>query len=52
MMIRTDVNAYSKEEQREIEAKLKMTGYKKTADCMWVKIYTKGNLEIVVCREW
>lgn len=51
-MIRTEIKCYNKAEQREIENKLKSTGYIKTADCMWVKIYTKGNNEIVVSREW
>lgn len=51
-MITTYVEANTKAEQREIEKKLRQTGYTKTSDCMWVKIYTKGNNEIVVNREW
>ena len=51
-MTRTELNAYTAQEMREIESKLKNTGYKKTADCMWVKIYVKGNLEVVISREW
>ena len=51
-MIRTEVSTYTEKEQREIEKKLKETGYQKTNDCMWTRIYRKGNLEIVISREW
>ena len=51
-MIRTEINAHSEKEQREIERKLKETGYGKISDSMWTKIYRKGNLEIVLNREW
>ena len=51
-MITTQVNVYTQAEQREIETKLKQTGYKKTSDCMWVRIYTKGNNQVVISREW
>lgn len=51
-MIRTEIKCTTREEQREIERKLKETGYKKTTDCMWVKIFVKGNNEIVISREW
>lgn len=51
-MIKTNIKANTQEEQREIERKLKETGYTKIADCMWVKIYTKNNNEITVEREW
>lgn len=51
-MITTYVKANTEAEQRDIEKKLSQTGYTKTSDCMWVKIYTKRNNEIVVSREW
>ncbi|MBO5971341.1 MAG: hypothetical protein J6S14_22940 [Clostridia bacterium] len=51
-MITTYVKANTEAEQRDIEKKLSQTGYTKTSDCMWTKIYTKGNNEIVVNREW
>ncbi len=51
-MIRTEVKTYNENEQRETIAKLANTGYTKTNDCMWAKIFTKGNLEVVVTREW
>lgn len=51
-MITSNVKAYSEKEQREIEWKLKITGYNKTADCMWAKVYSKGDMEIVLEREW
>ena len=31
---------------------LKETGYTKANDCMWIKIYTKNNNEIVLTREY
>lgn len=40
------------EMQRVFEAGLKSTGYTKTADCMWAKIYKKDDTEIVIHREW
>lgn len=51
-MIRTEVKVNGIEEQREVERKLKETGYQKTADCMWTKIFVKNNNEIVVNREY
>lgn len=51
-MIRTEIKAYTENEMREIERKLKVTGYAKTNDCMWVKIYTKNNNQIVLTREF
>ena len=37
----TNVKVKTEKEQREIERKLKETGYRKIADCMWVVIYRK-----------
>ena len=51
-MLRTEIKAYTENEMREIERKLKVTGYAKTNDCMWAKIYTKNNNEIVLTREY
>lgn len=51
-MIRTEIKAFTENEMREIERKLKVTGYTKTNDCMWAKIYTKNNNEIVLTREF
>lgn len=51
-MLRTEIKANSENELREIERKMKETGYTKTNDCMWAKIYIKGNNEIVVTREY
>jgi len=51
-MIKTNIQCYTKKEQMETERKLKETGYQKIADCMWVKIYHKGNNEIIVNREY
>lgn len=50
--MRTEVKAYTENEQREIERKLRETGYRKTADCMWAKVYNNGNLEVIVSREF
>lgn len=51
-MIKTEVKVYLRDEKRDVECKLKATGYVKVADCMWVKIYRKGDNEIVVSREY
>ena len=51
-MITTYVRANTEAEQREIEKKLRQTGYTKTNDCMWAKVYVKGSNEIIVNREW
>ena len=51
-MLRTEIKAYTENEMRDAERKLKETGYAKTNDCMWAKIYTKNNNEIVLTREF
>ena len=51
-MIRTEIITNTESEQKEVERKLRETGYTKTNDCMWVKIYIKDNNEIIVNREW
>lgn len=50
-MLKTEIIVQSNTESAKIEQKLKETGYTKTADCMWVKIYKKGNNEIIITRE-
>ena len=45
--------AMSEEEQNLIEWKLKITGWKKTSDCMWVKIYRlNDHMQVTLIREW
>ena len=51
-MIKSEIKVYSEKVEKEIIAKLARTGYAKTADCMWAKIYRKGNLEVIVSREY
>lgn len=51
-MIRTDIKAFTEEEMRTVERKLIETGYTKTNDCMWVKIYIKNNNKIILTREY
>ena len=51
-MIRTEIKAFTEKEMRYAERKLIETGYKKTNDCMWVKIYMKNNNEIILTREY
>ena len=46
------LKANNENEMRFFEKGLKESGYNKTSDCMWAKIYTKGNSEYVVTREW
>ena len=51
-MIKSNVKANTEIEMREIETKLKQTGYMKISDCMWAKIYEKNNNMIIVEREF
>lgn len=51
-MLRTEIKAYTENEMRCTERKLKETGYTKANDCMWAKIYKKNNNEIVLTREY
>lgn len=46
------LKANSESEMRFFENGLKKFGFTKTSDCMWAKIYTKGNTEYVITREW
>ena len=42
----------TEDEMRAAEKELKNKGYKKISDCMWAKIYTDGNTEITLTREY
>ena len=48
----TNVKVKTEKEQREIERKLKETGYRKIADCMWVVIYRKKSNEVIIERDY
>jgi hypothetical protein len=48
----TKIKCYNENEMYFNEKQLKKDGYKKTSDCMWVKIYTKENSEISLIREY
>lgn len=49
-MIKTTIECNNDKEMEEIILKLKLTGYTKTSDCMWAKIYAKGNNEITIIK--
>lgn len=49
-MIETRIEARNEKEMKNIEKKLIDTGYTKSSDCMWVKIYNKGNSTIIINR--
>ena len=51
-MLRTEIKVYTENKMRDTERKLKETGYTKTNDCMWAKIYIKNNNEIVLTIEY
>lgn len=51
-MIKTEIKVYNEEQRNEVINKLKNTGYSKIADCMWTLIFTKGNNEIIVNKEY
>lgn len=50
--MKKSVKCNTPEQMRETEHRIKEAGFKKTADCMWVKVYTLENTEIIVTREW
>ena len=46
------IKMWNEKDMRENESNLKGYGYTKIADCMWVKIYKKGNNEVTLVREY
>lgn len=51
-MMKIEFNAMNEKEERAYERELKGNGFRKTADCMWVKIYEKENVQVVLSREY
>lgn len=51
-MTKIEFKVMSEKESRAYERELKNNGFRKTADCMWVKIYEKENLQVVLSREY
>lgn len=49
-MFKTNITVSSEKEEKEIIKKLILTGYKKTSDCMWAKVFEKPNLMIIIER--
>jgi hypothetical protein len=52
MKMRKEMNCYEEKEMQQLERGLKRDGFRKTADCMWAKIYEKDNEMVVLTREW
>ena len=46
------IKMWNEKDMAENERNLKEYGYKKTSDCMWVKIYEKGNSQVILIREY
>ena len=46
------IKMWNEKDMQENERNLKEYGYTKTSDCMWAKIYTKGNNEVTLIREY
>lgn len=46
------IKMWDEKDMNENEKNLKEYGYKKTSDCMWVKIYKKGDKEVSLVREY
>lgn len=46
------IECYTQEQMKLEERNLKSCGYRKTNDCMWVKIYVLGELEVVLSRQF
>ncbi len=51
-MMKIEFKAMSEKEGWAYERELKSNGFRKTADCMWVKIYEKENVQVVLQREY
>ena len=51
--MKEEIKVYNEKEEKTVIQGLKIDGYKKTHDCMWVKIYEKPNGDtITVTREY
>ena len=50
--IKHNINCYEEQDMIDEEELLKKYGYIKTADCMWLKMYKKSNVTVVLNREW
>ena len=48
----TTIKFYTEKDMYNKEKELKQNGYKKIAECMWVKIYKKEDIEISLSREY
>lgn len=46
------MTANNESEMKWMEKGLLSTGYIKVSDCMWSKIYRKGNMEYIINREY
>ena len=46
------IKMWNEKDMNENEKNLKGYGYKKVSDCMWVKIYKKGDSEVTLVREY
>lgn len=51
-MKKIEFKAMNEKEMRAYEREFKNNGFKKTSDCMWVKIYEKENMQAVLSREY
>lgn len=46
------INTINESDERFTERTLKKDGFKKVSDCMWVKIYVKGNTQYIINRQY
>lgn len=51
-MTTIEIKIYNENEMRCWEKEFKQDHWNKVSDCMWAKIYTKGNLEYILSREY
>lgn len=51
-MMKIEFKAMNKKEEQAYEKEIKGNGFRKTADCMWGKIYEKENAQVVLSREY
>ncbi len=47
-----EVKCYDAEDLQYNISQMKRYGYKKIADCMWVRIYEKNGNKVIISREF
>ena len=51
-MSQVTINCYTEKDMNYNISQMKRYGYTKTSDCMWAKIFEKGESKVVLTREY